>query len=417
LKSYRFLTYILIFLLSLSCTRTIIEVRKEIVPVPSVASDVKGQAQQPQLPPGPEIPVKPKSIDQQVAFDLNKIWETYFHDDFTDTRSIDLFVATNRKLKNGTMGCTDDLVGVEADALLKLGICRINVPKNHSTGEINFTRDNRKSSHEFFKVVSFKSLLEDKFIENIKKSKRIPLIFVHGFNVKYQEAVLRATQLAYDLKYQGPVILFTWPAGAGDGFLDDKLINVTYKNNTKTALESVSFFKNFLNLFKKNDIKINLIVHSMGHQVVLPALNAWVRENSQQAPVEKREDASEDGIPINELILNAPDFESDKFVELTENLKTICRRITLYCSYNDNAMAASEMINKTKRLGACALVEGIDSINVSLLQDKGALGHGYYSTRPILTDVFQVLIGLDAHKRLFIRKSEPNSTERYYLRP
>jgi esterase/lipase superfamily enzyme len=391
--------------MSASCTKTIIEVRKEIVPVPSITTETKSPSTEVQ----PAVVEKPKSIDQQVAFDLNKIWETYFHDDFTDTRSIDLFVATNRKLKNANMGCTDDQVGVEADTQLKLGLCRINVPKNHTTGEINFTRDNRKSSHDFFKVVSFKAFQEDKFIENIKKSKRIPLIFVHGFNVRYQEAVLRASQLAYDLKYQGPVVLFTWPAGAGDGFLDDKLINVTYKNNTKTAQESVVYFKNFLNLFKKNDIKINLIVHSMGHQVVLPALNAWVKENSPSA--------SEDSTPINELILNAPDFESDKFVELTENLKSICRRITLYCSFNDNAMAASEMINKTKRLGACALVEGIDSVNVSLLEDKGALGHGYYSTRPILTDVFQVLIGLDAHKRLFIRKSEPNSTERYFLRP
>ena len=401
----KYLSLLLLIILNASCTKTVIEVRKEIVPLPSIATDVK-PIQQQQVPLEVE---KPKSIDQQVAFDLNKIWETYFHDDFTDTRSIDLYVATNRKLKNASMGCTDDLVGVEADAQLKLGLCRINVPKNHSTGEINFTRDNRKSSHDFFKVVSYKNFAEDKFIENIKKSKRMPLIFVHGFNVRYQEAVLRATQLAYDLKYQGPVVLFTWPAGAGDGFLDDKLINVTYKNNTKTAQESVNHFKNFLNLFKKNDIKINLIVHSMGHQVVLPALNAWVKENSSAT--------SEDNSPINELILNAPDFESDKFVELTENLKTICRRITLYCSYNDNAMAASEMINKTKRLGACALVEGIDSVNVSLLEDKGALGHGYYSTRPILTDVFQVLIGLDAHKRLFIRKSEPNSTERYFLRP
>ncbi len=364
-----------------------------------------------------KIAIAPEEILQNLDFkfsqDLNKIWETFFKEVFTDTRSIDLFIATNRKMKNGMMGCSNDQLGVEGDNLLKLGLCRINVPKNHTTGEINFTKDNRQSSHDYFKVIGYKNFTEEKFFESLKKSRRIPLVFVHGFNVRYQEAVLRAAQIAYDLKYQGPVVLFSWPAGAGDGFLDEKLINVTYKNNTKTAADSIVYFKNFLSSFKKADIKINLMVHSMGHQVVIPALNDWVKENSQQLNPENK--------LINELILNAPDFESDKFVEYAESLNALTKRITLYCSFNDNAMVASEVFNKTKRLGACTQVENVDSINVSQVDAPtlgiGGLGHGYYSSRPILSDVFQVLLGLDAEKRLFIRKSEPNSTEKYFLRP
>jgi hypothetical protein len=37
--------------------------------------------------------------------------------------------------------------------------------------------------------------------------------------------------------------------------------------------------------------------------------------------------------------------------------------------------------------------------------------------RPILTDIYQTLLGVPAEHRLFIRRSEPNSTEDYYLRP
>jgi hypothetical protein len=80
-------------------------------------------------------------------------------------------------------------------------------------------------------------------------------------------------------------------------------------------------------------------------------------------------------------------------------------------------MVASETYNKNERLGACTFSEDVDSINVGLIEDLNAgLGHSYYSSRAILTDVFQVLLGLDAEKRLFIRKSEPNSTEKYFLR-
>jgi hypothetical protein len=87
---------------------------------------------------------------------------------------------------------------------------------------------------------------------------------------------------------------------------------------------------------------------------------------------------------------------------------------------NDNAIAASETYNKNRRLGACETAEGIDVINVSEIDAPAmgvaGLGHGYYSSRAILTDVQQLLMGLDAEKRLFIRKSEPNSVEDYYLR-
>jgi esterase/lipase superfamily enzyme len=290
------------------------------------------------------------------------------------------------------------------DTEMHFGICKINVPKKHSTGQINFTRDGRQSSHDYFKVLQAKSLSEDTIIDFLKKTKRTPLVFVHGFNVKYQEAVLRAAQIAYDLKYQGPIILFTWPAGAGDGFFDDKMIARTYENNLKNAQSSIETFKKFMSNIQRHDLKINLVVHSMGHQVVLPALKALGDEKSLTTF-------------INELILNAPDFSANDFTHLIENIKTTSKRVTLYCSYNDKAMTASETYNNNERLGACTFVEGVDTVNVSLIDAlSSGLGHSYYSSRAILTDVFQVLLGMDADQRLFIRKSEPNSTEKYFLR-
>jgi esterase/lipase superfamily enzyme len=138
--------------------------------------------------------------------------------------------------------------------------------------------------------------------------------------------------------------------------------------------------------------------------MVLPALKDLGHESSD--------------IFVNELILNAPDFHADDFTDLTDVIKNITSRITLYCSYNDKAMIASKTVNDSERLGACTYSEDVDSINVSLIDDDAfALGHGYYSSRAILSDVFQLLLGIDADRRLFIRKSEPNSTEKYFLRP
>ena len=362
----------------------------------------------------PQIPLKIEPVNLDVEFneELGKVWSNYFTEDFTDSKAMTIYVVTNRNLKQGnTLGCSDDYLGVNADKTVRNIACKINVPKNHSTGEIQIASDNRQSSHEYFKVLGIKSFEQNVMLESLKKSQRTPLVFVHGFNVKFQEAIFRAAQIAYDLKYQGPVILFSWPAGAGDGFLDDKLLNKTYKNNSQSAKDSVSVFKDFIDVLYKLNIKINLVVHSMGHQVVLPALNQWAQARS--TALDKK--------IINELILNAPDFEINQFEKLAESIKSISKRVTLYCSFNDSAMVASEVMNKNKRLGGCAQIDSLDTVNVSLIDAPAmgvvGLGHGYYSSRPLLTDFFQVLLGIDAEKRLFIRKSEPNSTEKYYLRP
>jgi len=46
----------------------------------------------------------------------------------------------------------------------------------------------------------------------------------------------------------------------------------------------------------------------------------------------------------------------------------------------------------------------------------GGLGHGYYSSRPLMTDVMQLILGIDVDKRLFIRKGVNGSSEDYVLR-
>ncbi|MES2961201.1 MAG: alpha/beta hydrolase [Pseudomonadota bacterium] len=341
--------------------------------------------------------------EEKMQSNFKQAWSGYFQDGFNQTKTIDVLVVTNRKSKNSSFTCNEDQFGVVNESKLQFGLCQISVPKNHVIGAIPFSKDGRQSSHEYFKVLEAKSLKESDLIDVLKSSTRTPLVFVHGFNVKYQEAVLRASQIAYDLKYQGPIVLFTWPAGSGDGFFEEKMLNKTYENNMANAKNSIELFKNFMRDLADNDVKVNLVIHSMGHQVVLPALK-------QLSEVESR-------IYIKQLILNAPDFDAAEFKTFAKSINKISNHTTLYCSTNDKAMIASKTFNKNERLGACIFSDDFDTINVSLVDDPAlGLGHGYYSSRPILNDLFQTLIGIEAEKRLFIVKSEPNSMEKYFLR-
>jgi esterase/lipase superfamily enzyme len=342
--------------------------------------------------------------DQHFEKNIGNLWSGYFQQNFDSTKNVEVFVATNRKGKNENFNCGQSSFGVSLAAKTSFGLCQINVPKNHVVGEILLAQNNTDSANNFFKVLDEKTLQQKDFLTELKKSPRTPLVFVHGFNVRFQEAVLRAAQIAYDLKYQGPIVLFTWPAGSNDGFFEEKMLNKTYENNLKNAHASVEAFKNFLLSLQKEKIKINLLVHSMGHQVVLPALKDLGEKQKSE-------------VFINQIILNAPDFEAAQFKNFIKKIKKVSNRITLYCSYNDKAMLASKTFNKNERLGACASFDGLDTINVGLTDDTVlGLGHGYYSSRAVLNDVFQTLIGIDASNRLFVIKSEPNGAEKYFLR-
>jgi len=202
-------------------------------------------------------------------------------------------------------------------------------------------------------------------------------------------------------------VLFSWPSGARAGLIDSTLINRTYENNRRSAAATLPLATAFFKQLAASGARVHVIIHSMGHQVVIPALAAAAEGASQPF--------------LQELILNAPDYDVDEFLRVAPSLKKAAGRVTLYCSPNDTAISVSQSYNSGgRRLGGCESFPGIDVINAadidtSALGDR--LGHGYYSSRAILTDVFQVLLGIEADKRLFIRRSEPGRVENYFLRP
>jgi esterase/lipase superfamily enzyme len=349
-------------------------------------------------------PPPPPRPDKEI---LSELVNKQVHLSHAETEALEVMYITNRELREGAKpSCSNKAFGVTPGKGLRYGICRLNVPKKSRIGTIQPSDDPRADSHQFYRFQGHKALVGDEIAAAIlnKKPESI-LLFTHGFNVKFEEAVMRAGQIAYDLKYQGLTIVFSWPAGPEDG-LAATFLNKTYEKNFQSAQTSQTEAVTFLRWLSALKIPIHLAVHSMGHQVITPALDKLSAE--AQSPF------------IDELILNAPDLSVDDFQKFAPSLRKVAKRVTVYCSFNDNAIAASETYNSNRRLGACATADGIDVINVSEVDAPTlglGLGHGYYSSRPIITDVYQLLMGLEAEKRLFLRKSEPNSVENFYLRP
>ncbi len=325
---------------------------------------------------------------------------------FDDTKTMFVnFITTRREKFSANPACDSEFYGFLTDNRLHYGECMISIPAKHAVGDI--TINNTQDKNQFFQLMGKNDKKEEEFFNKISAHPFDEvLVFVHGFNVNFEEAVVRAGQIRYDLKFPGEVILYSWPAGSEASIINQLMIKSVYESNFTEAKLNREPFSDFLTKLEKTKKKIHLIVHSMGHQVVLPALAKNAVDGRKKF--------------IDQLILNAPDFDKAEFSKISPLLVNISNRVTLYCSPGDNALIASQKVNGGSRAGMCFKYDNVDVINVNEVDSPvlgvGGLGHGYYSSRPILSDIYQVLLGVSVEKRLFIRKSGPNNGENWILR-
>ncbi len=100
----------------------------------------------------------------------------------------------------------------------------------------------------------FMDLLSQKIGQSDEKD---VLLFIHGFNVTFEEAMLRAAQLGYDLNFKGGVAAFTWPSlGSVGGYIADQ----------DSAVYSRNFLSEFIKLLIKPGTKKLHILANNGNK-------------------------------------------------------------------------------------------------------------------------------------------------------
>ena len=297
-----------------------------------------------------------------------------------------LWFGTNRKpvdtdnISKGFSGKRDDK--------LHYGICQVAVPKSHKIGSIGsplwkrlitFTDDRLKLHFQ-----TLQTLEKELFWANINQelkdheiNERSALVFVHGYNVNFEDAAIRAAQMGFDLQVPGITAFYSWPSqGKLSAYpVDEASIEASEKYMTEFLL----------NLAQKTDIeKIHIIAHSMGNRGLLRAVQRII---SQVQTITN--------IAFGQIILAAPDVDIDLFKELAKGYRQLAERTTLYISSKDKALATSALIHQHGRAGffpPVTVVEGIDTVKVSKI-DLTLLGHGYFAdARLVLEDIRDLLI-------------------------
>jgi esterase/lipase superfamily enzyme len=204
--------------------------------------------------------------------------------------------------------------------------------------------------------------------------KRRVLVFIHGFNNRFDDAVFRFAQIVHDAGTPVVPVLFTWPSrGSVLAYGYDRESNTYSRNALETTLRTIA---------RDPDVgEISILAHSMGNWVTLEALRQMAIRDGRVAP------------KIRNVLLAAPDVDVDLFREAIMDMGKNRPGFTLFVSQDDRALAISRRLwGDSVRLGAIdpeqepyrseMEMAGITVINLSKLRSGDPLNHSKYAESP-----------------------------------
>jgi esterase/lipase superfamily enzyme len=316
-------------------------------------------------------------------------------DDASAPRLYPLWYGTNRRPVNAN----DPSCGftTERDERVHYGSCEVAVPKSHEIGSVGSSWWSRIRAwdDDRLKLVKLMALAEFEFWRNAREAlarwdvgERRALVFIHGFNVSFEQAALRAAQIGVDLKVPGIMAFYSWPSKAMANPL-------SYSADEATIEASEAQITEFLTRFAADSgaERVDVLAHSMGNRALLRSLQRIVPRVVQGGPV-----------PFGKLLLAAPDIDAGLFRELSKAYSQLAQQTTLYVSSKDKALAVSGFVHDYPRAGytpPLMVAEGIDTIEVSNA-DLTFLGHGYYAAaRSVLNDMHNLILSGTVPARRF----------------
>jgi esterase/lipase superfamily enzyme len=299
---------------------------------------------------------------------------------------VKIFYATDRRPTGS--GDVARFYGSERadEGTMNLGTAEVSIPKDHKMGELEspsmwrleFRKDPAKHivllrvQPEKDAASFFGDLANS--VEN--SADKRAFVFIHGYNVTFEDAARRTAQMAYDLGFDGAPILYSWPSqGTLVGYpADEATVDWTAKH-LKDFLEDV--------VARTHARTVHLIAHSMGNRALVAALNSMAGQGSPALPTFKQ------------VILAAPDIDAGLFKQMAANFPPMADRVTVYASSKDRALIVSRKYHQYLRVGdpkpSVTIVPRVDTIDASAV-DTGLVGHSYYGdNRSILTDIFYLM--------------------------
>ena len=273
--------------------------------------------------------------------------------------------------------------GKNRAAEVSFGICEVIIPPGHRMGSIGSSLIRRlwNRKDDRLRTSDIISLNEDLFWKHLAsltakvKIRERPTLFVHGFNTSFDDAVLRAAQIGYDVGLNQGIGLFSWPS---------RRSILKYSADAAAADASAEHLAKFIVGFigSSEHQSVNIIAHSMGCRCVLGALDYL--SQTDMPSLQK----------VNQIILAAADVDAGVMPRIARHAIASCSRATSYVSDKDKALKISGWLQSFPRVGITPptfILSGLDTIVVNDLS-LGDFSHGYLGTsRTVLSDIFNLL--------------------------
>jgi esterase/lipase superfamily enzyme len=334
-------------------------------------------------PPGAFTSSKPGPVASATAIPepTNRQTTVYYGTDRGATGSPDPYKAFN---------------AIRAD--LTLGSCVVAIPWDHEAGVLEThpwwrVWQRRDDPSKEVTLLSVTPMSREQFAEQLRNrvagsQRRSVLIFIHGYNVTFSDAVRRTAQLAFDLDFDGAPIAYSWPS---NGEL------LSYESDAANADWTGRHLHEFLSLIaaQSGAADASLIVHSMGNRALAAALN----DLAQNPTIGE--------MKLQEIVLAAPDLDRATFEDqIAPAFARIESRVTLYASSHDEALGASERIAGYPRVddtaGGILIAPGIESVDASLAAHS-ILGHSYFGdSTSVLRDIHEVIAHAKPEERSWL---------------
>ncbi|POR56989.1 alpha/beta hydrolase [Bosea psychrotolerans] len=291
---------------------------------------------------------------------------------------VDMLVATTRKPASDP----GELFTGERATAISLTNIVVSIPpdSNRKVGEIQWPGRSPGNPQTDFVTLQVKPVPSTSAAMDWYRnrgSKRRLLVFVHGFNNTYSDAVYRFAQISHDAGIDASPVLFTWPSRAS---VFDYVYDKESTNFSRNALEEL-----LREAAKSPDVgEVTILAHSMGSWLATEALRGIaLRDKAISAK-------------IRNVVLASPDIDVDVFRRQIIEMGPKRPHFTIFSSRNDRALALSRWLSgDVDRVGAADMrpyaaelaTLGISIIDTSDVKAGDPLAHNTFADSPEMVRV------------------------------
>ncbi|AMM86467.1 alpha/beta fold hydrolase [Martelella sp. AD-3] len=287
-------------------------------------------------------------------------------------RTVTVYVATTRERAEEPI----DGFTPEREDDLSYAEFVISIPPGHDPGEIEWPYSRKARPDEHFTVLKHTALSKAAFDARIGRAARatgngVAGVFVHGFNVSFQEGLFRMAQLAADTNVSGVPILFSWPSQARLlDYATDKESATFSRDGLTDVLDQVTALSSVRSVM--------LFGHSMGGWLTMEALRQLSLEDNRRA------------LGKLNVILAAPDIDEDVFAAQVDVIGPLDPPLLVMVSGDDRALGFSRFIQGNRqRAGQLDITDpevlemaerkNVALVDISSVSSRDALNHSRYA--------------------------------------